>query len=102
MDERKLEAFAAYCHLSQDKPHPLSLLRQLVPLIKEEALATHLHWTDKPTTLTIHLEFKASAKVEPLLLALRSPFQEYILAWQPEEGDPLKGTLTMEKKVSHK
>lgn len=102
LDETKMEAFAAYRHLSKDKPNLLSLLRQLIPLIKEQAVATHLHWTATPLNLTLHLELKPSTIVDQLLLTLRSQFQKHLLTWQAEEEEPLKGRLTIEKQSPDK
>ena len=100
LDETKMEAFAAYRRLSKDRPDPLSLLRQLIPLLKEEAVATYLHWTATPLNLTLHLELKSSTVVEQLLLTLRSQFQKHLLTWQADEEEPLKGTLIIEKQES--
>lgn len=97
MDETKMEAFSAYCHLSKDKFNPLPLLRQLAPFIKGEAVATYLHWTENPLSLTLHLELIPSTIVDRFLLTLRSHLQGYLLNWQVGEEDPLKGTLTIEK-----
>lgn len=97
LDETKMEAFAAYRRLSKDRPDPLPLLRQLIPLLKEEAVATYLHWTALPLHLTLHLDLKPSAVGEQLLLTLRSRFQKHLLTWQADEGEPSKGILIIEK-----
>lgn len=101
-DETKMEAFAAYCRLSKDRPNLLSILRQLIPLMKEEAVATHLHWTANPPTLTLHLELQSSTEAGQFLLTLRSQFRNHRLTWQAAEDEPLKGTLTIEKQIPDK
>jgi hypothetical protein len=96
-DEKKMADFAAYRHFSKDKPDPFFLLRQLIPSLKGEAVATRLHWTSSPLSLTLHLELKSSPIIDQLLLALRSQLQNYSLTWQAEEANPLKGRLVIEK-----
>jgi hypothetical protein len=97
MDETKMEAFAAYCHVSEGKPNPLLLFRQIAPFIKEVAVATYLHWTDNPVSLRLHLGLTPSTEVDQFLLTLRSQLQGYVLNWQAGEGDALKGILTINK-----
>jgi hypothetical protein len=91
----RMEAFRAYCHLWKDQPQLLPLLRQLSPVIKEEAVATHLHWTTDPLTLTLHLELMPSVNANQLVFKLRSNLQQYQITWQEKEDDPLKGILTL-------
>lgn len=96
VDEAKMQAFKAYCLLSKDRSSPLPLLRQLAPLLKEEAVATHFHWMAHPFRLTLHLELKPSAVTQELLLTLQSELSRYKVSWHQQEDEPLKGVLTIE------
>ncbi|MDF3034021.1 MAG: hypothetical protein K0R76_975 [Alphaproteobacteria bacterium] len=98
-DEKKMADFAAYRHLSKAKPDPLFLIRQLIPSLKGEAVATRLHWTASPLSLTLQLELKSSTIIDQLLLTLRPQFQKHALTWQAEEADPLKGRLVIEEQA---
>ena len=97
LDESKMDAFAAYRRLSKDRPNPLSLIRLLIPLMKDQAVATHLHWT--PNFLSLHLELSPTGESEQLFLTLRSQFLEHRVTWKAEENEPLKGILTIEKRI---
>jgi hypothetical protein len=61
LDESKMDAFASYRRLSKDRPNPLSFIRLLVPLMKDQAVATHLHWT--PNSLNLHLELSPTGEL---------------------------------------
>jgi hypothetical protein len=100
LNEIKMAAFADYRRLSKDRPNPLSLIRDLPPLMKDEAVATYLHWT--PNSLTLHLELNPSTEAEKFFLTLRSHFDDYQMTWKNDENEPLKGILTMEKKTPHR
>lgn len=102
VDEAKIQAFKAYCLLSKDRPNPLPLIRQLIPLIREEAVATHLQWTANPLRLTLHLELNPSTVAQGLLLTLRSELRNHQLTWQQQEEEPLKGILTIEQQFVEK
>lgn len=96
VDEAKMQAFVAYRHLSKNRPNPLPLIRQLAPLIREVAVATHFQWTANPLKFTLHLELNSTTVAQELLLTLRSELRNHKLAWQSQEGESLKGTLTIE------
>ena len=102
VDETKMQAFAAYRQLSKNRPNPLPLIRQLIPFVKEGAVATHLHWTAYPLSLTLHLELKPSTVMEQLLPMLRSEFRNHKVTWQAHEDEPLKGILAMEQHTLEK
>jgi hypothetical protein len=102
VDETKMQAFAAYRHLSRNRANPLPLIRHLIPLMKEGAVATHLHWTAHPLSLTLHLELKPSTVSQELLLTLQSEFRNHKVTWQAHEEEPLKGILTMEQRTLEK
>lgn len=97
LDETKMQAFKTYCLLSKDRPNPLPLIRQLIPLMREEAVATHLRWTANPLRLTLHLELKPSTVAKELLLTLQSELRNHKLSWEQQEEEPLKGILTIEQ-----
>lgn len=97
LSETKMEAFADYRRLSKDRSNPLLLIRNLIPLMKNEAVATYLHWT--PNSLTLHLELSSTATADQLFLTLRSQFLDHKVLWRTEDNESLKGVLRMEKKV---
>jgi len=96
LSEAKMEAFDHYCRLVKDRPNPLILLRRLIPLMKDDAVATYFHWT--PNALTLHLEMNPLVALDQFWLTIRSQLLDYRLIWQPEHDEPLKGVLTLEKK----
>lgn len=98
LDEKKLEAFAAYRRLSKDRDDPLSLVRQLIPFLKDQAVATYFHWTRE--SLTLQLELNSAVSVEQFFLTLRSQFSDYQVTWKAEENESFKGILTMEKRIN--
>ena len=102
LDEAKIQAFNAYCLLSKDRPNPLPLIRQLIPLMREEAVATYLQWTANPLRLTLHLELKPSTVAQELLLTLQSELRNHKLSWEQQEEEPLKGILTIEQRALEK
>jgi hypothetical protein len=102
LDEAKMQAFNTYCLLSKDRPNPLPLIGQLAPLMREEAVATHLRWTANPLRLTLHLELKPSTVAQELLLTLQSELRNYKLSWEQQEEEPLKGILIIEQQVLEK
>jgi len=102
VDETKIQAFKAYCLLLKDRPNPLPLIRQLVPLIREEAVATRLQWTANPLRLTLHLELNPPTVIQELLLTLRSELRAHKLTWRQQEEEPLKGILTIEQQTPEK
>jgi hypothetical protein len=102
VDETKIQAFKAYCLLLKDRPNPLPLIRQLVPLIREEAVATRLQWTANPLRLTLHLELNPPTVIQELLLTLRSELLTHKLTWRQQEEEPLKGILTIEQQTPEK
>lgn len=95
MDKAKVEAFKVYCHLLKDRPHLLPLLRQLIPLLKEEATVIHLHWVDTPLSLVLYIQLTPSANADQFLLGLGSQLQGYRVVWQEKDDDPLQGILTL-------
>ena len=97
LDERKLEAFAAYRQLSKDRGNPLFLVRQLIPVLKDQAVATYFHWTME--SLTLQLELNPTVSAEQFFLTLRSQFSDYQVTWKAEENESLKGILTLEKRL---
>jgi len=97
IDEKKLEVFAAYRQLSKDRGNPLSIIRQLIPLLKGQAVATYFHWT--VDSLTLQLELNPAVSVEQFFLTLRSQFSDYQVTWKAEENESLKGVLIMEKRL---
>lgn len=99
-NEQKMEAFNQYLRLTRNRVSPLDLLQQLVPFIKNKAVATYLHWT--PHSLCLHLELDTITETEQLWLVLRSQFHEYHLVWQSHKSEPLKGVLTMTRKSGEK
>jgi hypothetical protein len=96
LNKAKMEAFDQYLRLAKDRPNPLTILRRLIPLMKDDAVATYLRWT--PNSLTLHLELNPLAAVDQLWVHLRAQFHDYRLTWQPEKNEPLKGVFTIEKK----
>ncbi len=102
VDETKMQAFAAYRHMSKNRPNPLPLIRRLIPFVKEKAVPTHLHWTAHPLSLTLHLELTPSTVMEDLLPTLQSEFHNHKVTWQAHEDEPLKGILTMEQRSLEK
>lgn len=102
VDETKMQAFAAYRQVSKNQPNPLPLIRRLIPFVKEKAVATYLHWTAHPLSLTLHLEFTPSTVMEDLLPTLQSEFRNHKVTWQAHEDEPLKGILTMEQRTLEK
>lgn len=100
VNEIKIAVFNTYCRLIKDRPNLLILLRQLAPLMKEEAVATHFHWKSNPTPiLVLSLELKPSTKVDEFLATLQSQLHPHHLSWQTTIDEPLKGTLTISSKI---
>ncbi len=102
VDETKIQAFKDYRLLLKDRPNPLPLIQQLVPLIREKAVATRLQWTANPLRLTLHLELNPPAVIQELLLTLRSELRAHKLTWRQQEEEPLKGILTIEQHTLEK
>ncbi|MGV8949123.1 MAG: hypothetical protein ACOH2E_07175 [Candidatus Paracaedibacter sp.] len=102
LDEAKIQAFNTYCLLSKNRPNPLPLIRQLIPLMREEAVATYLQWTANPLRLTLHLELKPSTVAQELVLTLQSELRNHKLSWEQQEEEPLKGILTIEQRALEK
>jgi hypothetical protein len=95
-DESQMKAFTIYRNTSKDTSDPLSFIKHLFPLIKEEAVATYVHWT--PDSLNLHLQLNPTTIPEQLWLTLKSQFRDHQLTWQEEENDPLRGVLIISKK----
>jgi|GEM_PF-2147241 len=102
VDEAKMQAFKTYCLLSKDRPNPLPLLRQLIPLIGGEAVATHLQWVAKPLKLTLHLELNPSTVAQKFFLTLQSKLSSHKVTWHQEEDETLKGIVTIEQYILEK
>jgi hypothetical protein len=102
VDEAKMQAFKAYCFLSKNRPDPLPLIRQLIPLIRGKAVATHLQWTAGSLRLILHLELEPSTIGQELFLSVRSELRDHKLTWQQQEEEPQKGILTIEQQALEK
>jgi hypothetical protein len=96
VNESKMEAFSQYCQITKERANPLLLLQQIVPYLKDKAVATFLHWT--PHSLNLHLELNDIEKSDSLWNVLRLHFNEYHLIWRSHENEPLKGILSIKKK----
>jgi hypothetical protein len=99
IDEKRVETLAAFHHLTKDRPNILPLLRQLMPILRDAAVATHLQWARHPESLILHLELHPTTQIEPLLLTIRSELPNHTLTWKQAENDGLRGTLTIDKQV---
>lgn len=95
-NQSQIETFQAFRNLTQDRPNLLPLIRRIMPILKDSAVATYLHWKDHPENLTLQLELHPSAQIDALLLTLRSELPKHTINWKQEENEPFKGTLIFE------